>query len=241
MQLIPLYSEQEPQTASASSSSQGVSADNELLLPQSLMRFPPLAYLANSATTSLNFLRECPLLSAKAEVLQCLLVFVGDISEFVGSKAKEVRSSGAKYFGDGHLRDLGSRASRGGSAEGPDAIKHMDCLYAQHLAFDLVPYLLLCHEAIFSSAVSKVVERVRAYNLKYSTRFLSPLDAPHLVTTASQGSELLGKGIFAKISKVCWCALEKEGLMPKIATPAVSQRSVLNVEDREDGTEESEL
>ena len=112
-------------------------ATDELSAPQSLMKYPPLAYLVNALLGCLNFLRECPLLTVSGgwgsvsrnqktifrfflrmqvrdDVLQILGSFVGEICAFLCDQKLTIRNLGKKYFGDGYMREnLGQKPSKG--------------------------------------------------------------------------------------------------------------------------------
>lgn len=116
-------------------------AADELSAPQSLMKYPPLAYLLNALLGCLNFLRECPLLTVRSyclpahrrytateivtllpyhvqvrdDILQILGTFVGEICSFLCEQKLTIRNLGKKYFGDGYMREnLSQKTIKGG-------------------------------------------------------------------------------------------------------------------------------
>jgi len=86
---------------------------DEFSAPQLLMKYPPLAYLLNCLLHCLNYLRECPLVTTKEDLLLLLCRFVESVSAFVVEKAADIRRLGEKYFGDGYMRENVVRSGRG--------------------------------------------------------------------------------------------------------------------------------
>lgn len=167
-------------------------------VPSSLMRFPPLAYLLNCLSSTFNFLRECPMAAAREDVRAALFSLCGDLSAFLETGAAGIRTAGAKYL-------------VGEARRSEDTVRSMDVRYAQALAFDLFPYALLCLEAVFTASPAKLLDRVRNYKLKHSkgpgVEGAELNEHAPLVSTASQGQELLGKGVFARLNDCCWSQL----------------------------------
>eukprot|EP01034_Spumella_vulgaris_P021669 gene21669-27710_t len=217
-QLIPLYSDQAAhQSSSASITAPVMTADNELSTPDSLMRFPPLAYLANSVVTTLNFLRECPLVTVKSCVLQEILNLSNELSVFIASKSTEICKAGTKYLSEDQSKGAGgkSKVSSASSNLSAVAAPTMSVLYGQAVALDLFPHLLLCLEAIYSPSAHKIVERVRNFKLKHAFNSSSKPNqqSSYLVMSGAQGAELLGKALFAKLNESCWRTLQSAELL----------------------------
>ena len=78
-----------------------------------LLRYPPLAFLLNAVLGCLNFLRDCPILTARDDVLAVLAAFLGDVAAFVAQQRTAIRSAGKKYFGDGFMRDFAAQRGKG--------------------------------------------------------------------------------------------------------------------------------
>lgn len=227
--MIPLFAQQDVASIGAgdvslSNSTSGAgSSDNELEIPPSLMKFPPLAYLLNCILTCLNFIRECPLLTVRAPVLQALEQLFGDLSHYLVDKAVDVRTLGAKYQNDvlSSVKKAGGKSGGGKTAavaaetaaEVPIE-KNMDVLYAQALAFDLFPHVLLCFESVYSTQPAKVLERIKNYKLKYTGGKAEVKSVGSgLVSNNTQCCELLGKQMALVLVEGSWPVLSSGGIL----------------------------
>lgn len=86
-------------------------------------------------------------------------------------------------------------------------------LYAQAMAFDLLPHLLLCLDAIYSPNAHKIVEKVRNFKLKYTITHNMSKASNYLVGNTVQGVELFGKVLFYKLNESCWRILQSASLL----------------------------
>ncbi len=158
-------------------------------------------------------------MTVKHCVFQELLGLAGEVSAFIAKNSAGITKTGAKYLSDELLKaagsDLKSQLSSTLVDVGPQS---MATLYAQAVALDLFPHLFLCLEAVYSSSSHKIVERVRNFKLKYlvghfASRTTVPRQMTHLVASAAQGGELLGKLLFARLNEVCWRPFQSAGLL----------------------------
>lgn len=206
-------------------------SENELEIPPTLMKFPPLAYLLNCILSCLNFVRECPLLTVRTPVLQALEGLFGDLAAYLVEKAVDVRTLGSKYVNDvlssvkkGTKSRLGAGAATTAAlGEEGEIEKNMDVLYAQALAFDLFPHVLLCFESIYSTQPVKIVERVKNYKLKYTggasaaakaaADAKSTSHAAFLMNSSTQCTELLGKQLAQVLVEGSWTVLVSGGIL----------------------------
>jgi hypothetical protein len=134
-QVVPLYLSQE-KAGGADSSLGGFGSphkrsSDDVPAPVPVMSFPPLAFLLNSLLAGLNFLRECPLLSAREAVLSHLKTALVAAAELMPLLAKDIRTKGGKYLQ--------------GQGQG------LDTMYARCLACELIPHVLACFDHIFTA------------------------------------------------------------------------------------------
>eukprot|EP00600_Ochromonadales_sp_CCMP1393_P012291 CAMPEP_0175009724 /NCGR_PEP_ID=MMETSP0005-20121125/7710_1 /TAXON_ID=420556 /ORGANISM="Ochromonas sp., Strain CCMP1393" /LENGTH=916 /DNA_ID=CAMNT_0016265477 /DNA_START=11 /DNA_END=2761 /DNA_ORIENTATION=- len=148
--------------------------------PQLLLRFPPLAYVLNSLLTAMNYLRECPLITTEQPAMKILFDHFHEIAVYLVEKAEDLRKIGKKYFSEGFLRELGSyksttekknaAAERSSSSGGGDA-NRMDRLYAQVLALEMVPHVMVCFDSIYSANRVKLEARCKIMAARNMKRF----------------------------------------------------------------------
>jgi hypothetical protein len=177
--------------------------------------------------------------------LQELLGLSHEVSAFIATNSADIIKTGAKYLSDELVKTVGSKTkSKLGSATVDGLSQSMATLYAQAAALDLFPHLLLCLEAVYSSSAHKIVERVRNFKLKYSighnvskaVHLSSPVC---LVSSAVQGSELLGKVLFARLNESCWHLLQTADLLPILSEVQIrpnfagSAHSIIRVDSPE--------
>jgi UMP-CMP kinase len=143
------------------------SAD-DVQAPSAVMTYPPLAYLLNAILTGLNYLRECPLLTARGALLAELVTVLRDSCAFFVGLASDVRVRGARYISpidgvkqkDKMVKKPAATTGTGaGLQPGAGSEKNlnsllledqpMDKLYATAIAQDLVPHVLICFESVF--------------------------------------------------------------------------------------------
>lgn len=134
-QIIPLYSAQD-ETVAAPSAPKG-----EVEAPTAMLRYPPIAYATNALLTALNFLREIPLKSVYHPALQCVLRALDHLMDTVALQQLPLRKLGEKYFGEGFMSNMGGK--------GPQGSEDMPRLYAEAIALDVLPHLLVCFQSIY--------------------------------------------------------------------------------------------
>lgn len=145
--MIPLYLKQDQ----ASADDLGVSPaltrklNDDVPAPTAVMAYPPLAYFLNSILSGLNFLRECPMLSAKEALLSELVAVLLDSCVFFVELSSDIRVRGAKYL----PQEATGRAVATG-IEKAGAVLSMDAQYASVLAQELIPHILVCFEHIYN-------------------------------------------------------------------------------------------
>ena len=228
MQLIPLYAAQDPTSAeiqAANAASKDISGSGELAAPQALMRFPPIAYLLNCLLTHMNYIRECPLVTTEQPALQLLVAMFQNISAFLVQKANEVRTLGEKYLDGGRGGKKTSAKSSG--ADASKKADTMEVLYAQALAQELLPHLLLCFESIFNTNAVRKDARSKALKAKELRRSSShaqnptaPISLAHpsgtrlvcLVQSLYDAQDLFDSEGLSRLEAV-WSVLEKGGLL----------------------------
>ena len=196
MQLIPLFHAQDAELAGSSemhkaAGPQGKSA-GDVPPPPSLMKFPPLAFLLNNSLATLSFFREFPLTTLFPAVSQLLLGYLDQAVAYLVEHSAALRERGAKFFGDGFMAPIRSAAR----ADGGRRAEKLDLLYAEALAFDLAPHLLLCLLLAF-----------RRLPLPTATAFLAKNQRNgHLLEDLRQGKEVLGPALADRL-EAFWTAL----------------------------------
>jgi hypothetical protein len=113
----------------------------QLLPPQDLIAFPPLAYLLNILLIGLNHLKDCPLLSLQPLLTHRLREIMTDLCSFILLHAADIKETGKKYL------ISSSPASASVGTEMGDM--SMDQLYAKQMQ-RVVGYGLLCFQLIYS-------------------------------------------------------------------------------------------
>ena len=135
----------------------------DLSPPLSLLKYPPLAFFLNNCLVSLNYLREFPLLSIAEKIYQLFDHYFQKVVQYIIDQSIMIREKGNKYFGEGYMSNLGSTMSSlstpsGGKTSTPASTttsttttttkkskgEKLDCLYAEAIATDLLPYLYMC-------------------------------------------------------------------------------------------------
>jgi hypothetical protein len=145
--VIPLYLKQDQ----ASVDDLGVSPaltrklNDDVPAPAAVMAYPPLAYFLNSILSGLNFLRECPMLSAKEALLAELVGVLLDSCVFFVELSSDISVRGAKYL----PQEAAGRGAATGTEKASTALS-MDAQYAAVLAQELIPHILVCFEHIYN-------------------------------------------------------------------------------------------
>jgi len=109
--------------------------------PSVLTSFPPLAFWVNSILSSLNLLRDCPIMSARGPVSDKFREVMISTCEHLVSTSSQLRIKGAKYLSTG-ITGL----TAGEKLVAPDCL---DLMYARAVAQDLLPHSLACLDSIF--------------------------------------------------------------------------------------------
>ena len=178
--------------------------NDDVPAPAAVMAYPPLAYFLNSILSGLNFLRECPMLSAKEAILAELVGVLLDSCVFFVELSSDISVRGAKYL----PQESTGRAGAVG-AEKAGAVLSMDAQYASVLAQELIPHILVCFEHIYNCqppppAINTDKEkgskgRGKAVVLR--------------VDVLSNARTSMGPVSFAALT-TCWGLFRKAGLIP---------------------------
>ena len=145
-QIVPLYVRQD-HTSSLATASVGEAqkrGNKEVVAPQALTEFPPLAFLLNSFLHALNLLRECPLASLRGEALLIVRGAMLAASETFVKEAAGLRERGGKYLAYGNMEDKGAQ-------EGNQ--RHLDEMYARAMGCELFPHVALCLDSVFQDSL----------------------------------------------------------------------------------------
>jgi hypothetical protein len=221
LQMIPLYAMQDATTIAGAggdthSASSVSTQGGELVAPELLMRFPPLAYLLNGLLTQMNYLRECPLVTTEQRAMECVLQLFRDICAHLVDKAAEVRKLGEKYL-SAPLRGSANKRTAGKSQEGEGAT--MDRLYAQAIAQELLPHVLVCFETIYSPGGSRLESKLRAVkarDVRRSAGGRSTGALQCLVSTLYDARDVFGTESTGHLEAV-WTVLVRGGLLTEDA------------------------
>lgn len=160
---MPLYLTPDDSASHLSSlqeeSSRANSVEDTSLAPSHLLIFPPLAYLLNSLLSTFNFLRECPIMSAREALLMEFELVMTDLLQYFANISLDLKSRGSRYL----LTKAGREKQVVGNKDpGNFPLKQglpsvtMDKLYATALAQDFLPHILFCFEQVFPSKKGSV-------------------------------------------------------------------------------------
>lgn len=204
--MIPLYLKQDQ----ASADDLGVSPaltrklNDDVPAPTAVMAYPPLAYFLNSILSGLNFLRECPMLSAKEALLSELVAVLLDSCVFFVELSSDIRVRGAKYL----PQEATGRAVATG-VEKAGAILSMDAQYASVLAQELIPHILVCFEHIYNCQPPPT-----AMNAEKDKGIKGRGKAVVLrVDVLSNARSSMGPVSYTALT-TCWGLFRKAGLLP---------------------------
>jgi hypothetical protein len=175
------------------------------------MRFPPLAYLLNSLLTHMNLLRECPLVTTEAPALEAVFALFEELGAYVVSKSTEVRKLGEKYLSTLKGQDK-MKKSTSGEADGKS--EPMDRMYAQAMAQELLPHVLICFESIFASNPTRLEAKLRAVRARDQRRTATGNSRALacLVGNLHDAKDLFEAETVDRLEKV-WAALVQGGLL----------------------------
>jgi hypothetical protein len=174
-QVIPLYlrQDQEEEEGSGSGSGSGNVSGSDTLTASSthpspsssgLMSYPPLAYLLNSFLIGVNFLRECPLLSLRDQLLALFEQVFRDLCNFLVLSGDDIKMKGKKFILDSPpAKDRhGSKSSTQNTVSYEE---NMDKVYASKIMDEVIPHCLDCFKLIFSSDPSQQLSSDSKNNL----------------------------------------------------------------------------
>lgn len=189
------------------------------------MRFPPIAYLLNSLLTHLNYIRECPLVTTEQPVIAAVFAVFQNVCAYLVQKSADVRQVGDKYLGSSKTDKR--KTSAAGDSAGATKREPMDHLYAQAIALELVPHVLLCIDTIFGAQSARLDAKMKALKAKELRRSAAntsssagaPATAPAgsaklvcLVTSLYDARDLLGGEVLEQV-QCCWELLVQGGLL----------------------------
>jgi hypothetical protein len=174
------------------------------------MAYPPLAYFLNSILNGLNFLRECPMLSAKDALLRELIGVLLDSCSFFVGLSSDISVRGAKYLPQGAGRGTADKSG----------VPTMDKQYAVMLAQELVPHVLICFEHIFVCKAPSVKGEKESTELGGKGRGKS-VAIKVVSLTAARSS--MGPASFSALSS-CWGLLRGADLLPAEKIPVQPYR-----------------
>jgi hypothetical protein len=210
----------------------GITGDDETKYLMELMLYAPLAYLCNDVLESLNFLRECPLLTCRQSVLAILANCFDNCCSFLVAQAGHVRIAGTKYLRPASTSLIASRRNErekpGGSETGktdpllflrgkdyvsvPRASAHdertdgddvrLDCMYARAMAQVFMPHALTVLDQIFDGHIGGPVTSSRR---KFNVR--------RIEEHVTEARAWLPEDAF-RVLLNCWRTLEDAGLLP---------------------------
>lgn len=160
-----------------------VSSAGDIVPPMSLLMFPPLCWYINSILTAFNYLRACPLLSVYQEVYKTLCDYGWNVVDMLVDKSVLLRSSSAKLMGEfGKVRT-------GRASDGNQLIPRLDRLYAEAVAFDVLPHIFISLLMIFRKLEGSSV--IRAYD-SCRDRLKSGESGAHLLNNLTECEAVFG-------------------------------------------------
>lgn len=218
-QVIPLYLRQDQPFGDDPGSSPALSKriNDDVPAPANIMAYPPLAYFLNSILNGLNFLRECPMLSAKDALLGELVAVLIDSCSFFVGLSSDISVRGAKYLPQGggapnknSKTGMGNGNSNGNGIgsdkEKSNIVLSMDKQYAIILAQELIPHVLLCFEHVFMDQLPQQTSTTT------SKLFIDTIEV------VEKGSKNKGKNVSLKILTLS----SARGCMSQISFAALS-------------------
>ncbi len=211
-------------------------AAKDIPAPNVLASYPPLVFWVNSLLSSLNLLRECPIMSARSLVSDTFREAMLNICEYLVSTSSQLRAKGAKY-----LSSTGATAPIAGekhTAQSPDCL---DRMYARTVAQDLLPHSLFCLDSIFDETANMREEKEKDTAARNNDKDLvTPAKASQTnyshtrtlhVERLLDAQALLSKESF-KTLQMCWTLLGDAGLVadsPYTPSPLPPQQQARHV------------
>jgi len=183
---------------------------SDITPPIHLMSFPPLCLLLNSIISVLTFLRACPLLRVVEDVKAHIFELLDTVIDILIEKAPSLRSLGPRVVGNVPSWDITTRKE-----QKSDSISHnpsrLDIMYAEAVAFDMIPHIFITFSIAIRNTDYKVVRPI------YESNFgkISPSgDANHLIsTTASLEAAFGASSPFFRILQAYWKKLQDYRLL----------------------------
>lgn len=180
-QVVPLYIQNDSSSNNMNSiSNVNVGNSNrksfeEIVAPSCVLCYPPLAFLLNALLSGLNFLRECPMATARGALLYELELVLLDFVRYFIDIADEMETKSSKYFDNSNYKKqnkgkinnntnnnnrnnnisgLSSIAEINNSNELIDDEKEKEKVsltrrYASCMAHEVLPHVLRCFQGIF--------------------------------------------------------------------------------------------
>lgn len=213
-QWVPLYLSQDRASALEEAEKGLVSpavskrGSDDVPAPLSIMTFPPLAYLLNAVLGGMNFLRECPMISAKDDLASELRSALVGLVELIIASAPEIKKKGTRYLAPSSASSSTQKGTTAGSKSDlaiglltqSSSEPCLDKMYANAVACIVLPHLLSCFDHVFSSGTVKTSEKGR----RGGAVALS-------ISSLGEAGDLSREGM--AVLEKCWKALDAAGLM----------------------------
>ena len=119
-----------------------------------LMSYPPLAYLLNSFLIGVNFLRDCPLLSLRDQLLLLFEQVLRDLCNFLVLSSDDLKTKGRKFILDSMSGTTGAKSTFSGQNQNSATVSYeenMDKVYAAQIMDEVIPHCFDCFKIIFTS------------------------------------------------------------------------------------------
>lgn len=138
--------------------------------PSQLLAFPPLCYYLNSIIGVFTYLRSCPLQTVAGNIKQALIDESLRIVNLLTERAVFLRSAGSTVVSDiSRARQQNSQSLR------------LDKMYAEAVAFDLLPHMFLLYLLVFREVDPTTVRQIYEMNVEQHQNF----EASHLFSPAT--------------------------------------------------------
>eukprot|EP01041_Mallomonas_annulata_P000330 gene330-591_t len=141
----------------------------EVHAPSALLAYPPLAFLLNAFLIGLNFVRDCPISRSRVAIFNSMEGCLVDICHFLVATSKDIRKLGNKYLdkdkdkyeGKVGVQKKGSApdvlpieegSGNDSSPYGSVQSSSMDVQYGEAMTGLLIPHVMMCFNAIFSTS-----------------------------------------------------------------------------------------
>lgn len=204
--MIPLFHSQEVSPVISDLNPGGEAKTSKTVVediapPAILMKYPPLAFFLNNCLTALNYFREFSLVTIYESVSEVFLSSFERLVDNLMENCLVIRERGNKFFGEGYMSNLGTTVAVGRPSNATKKVtEKLDCLYAQSIAFDLIPHLLFC---LLLSFRKLSFSTIKAFQLKNQSLVTNN---KHVLNDMRQGKELLGAALAKRVEKI-WNSL----------------------------------